>query len=216
MQRVVASFNQELTSYVAYESCRNLSSCFAEMNGCNSGERFNYTERLKRSVRNGGVAAVSHYWSNVVVGVATMLGVVKDTRHFMEGVTLAPTTKTATKLREVYQIGREQKHLDGVVTMVSKKMNVKRPEGENLTCEGVRDKKGIDILREGDLLLEVNENGVSEWSTDMVRGAILLCKLRASTKLMRTIKRTKMSRSSLSGDWEEHVQGEFTLVMLRI
>ena len=166
MPRVVSSFNHELTSYVAYESCRNLCRCFTDMNGCDSGERFNYTERLKKCVRNGGVVAVSHYWSNVVIGVATMLGVVKDTRHFMEGVTLAPTTKTATKLKKEYGVGREQKHLDGVVTMVSAKMKVKRPEGENLTCEGVRESKGKDIFRDGDLLLQLNDTGVSEWSTD--------------------------------------------------
>ena len=140
----VASFNLELTSYVAYQSCRNLCSCFADMNCWNSGERFNYTERLKGSRRNGGVAAVSHYWSNVVVGVATMLGMVKDSRHFMEGVTLAGTTQTAKKLRSEYGVGGMQKHLDGIVTMVSEKMNVKRTEGENLTCEGVRRKKGKD------------------------------------------------------------------------
>ena len=119
--------------------------------------------KLKGTVKSGGVYGVGPFYAQVLINLASKLGLIRDHRHVAH-ITVSPSTATFNGLKSVYGI-RSAAHAAEIVPFLVNKTGKPPVTCENRLCEILRvdfgDKDDVwDVFFKGDVLYKLEGGDV--------------------------------------------------------
>ena len=114
--------------------------------------------KLKGSVNSGGVYGVGQFYAQVLINLASKLGLIRDHRHAAH-ITVSPSTATFKGLKSVYGV-KSAAHAAEIVPFLVNKTGMSPVTCENRLCEILRvdfgNKDDVqDVFFKGDVLYKL-------------------------------------------------------------
>jgi len=152
----------EISQRQAIQSIQNLD---AAMKMADSGEAStkNIINKLKGSVKCGGVYGVAPFYAQVLINLVTKLGLIRDHRHVAH-ITVSPSTATYKQLKSVYGV-RSAAHAAEIVPFLVNKTGMLPVTCENRLCKVLHVDFGVkddvqDVFFKGDVLYKLEGGDV--------------------------------------------------------
>ena len=166
--RCQPSHRGKLTERQMFQSLQNLDRILylAEETNITKG----IVKKLSSSAKNGGVHGVGQFYAQVLINVATKIGLLKNKVHVQQ-ITISESTATYKRLRNMGI--RSKSHASELIPYLSGRLRLSPHKCENMVCEMLRRKYGKDGTKdyfvkghvlyviEGDNVMTVDTDGTS-------------------------------------------------------
>ena len=151
------------------QSLQNMNRAFKFADVCDDTKRV--IRRLSKTVREGGLHYVGPFYAQMLINLATKLGLITNQVH-IENVMVAPSTNTFKRLKDLYNV-KTTAHAAEIIPFLVNRTGRKAVWCENRLCEVLRANKNIvDVFFEGDMLYKVDRGQVYEVSSSGARCAV--------------------------------------------
>ena len=141
--RCQVSHRGQMSKRQMYQSTKNLDMILIEAERTNNTKKI--VKRMSSAAKNGGVHGVGPFYAQVILNIATKIGLLKNKCH-IGNVTISTSTVTYKRLKEIGV--RSEGHAAEIIPYLVGRLGESSQKCENMVCEWLRREYGRDDTKD--------------------------------------------------------------------